>query len=119
MLHRRRILAAGVAAFAALPCRPLWSAGPGFTQTAEDLAAWLNSQPGGWDDTLYRQTLGAANQWKEGDAIVGVAARDEQHRQFARKLLEKTPLSVIDEHPPYSDDLLTFILGPIDRKKQS
>jgi len=119
MLHRRRVLAAGVAAIAALPCRPLWSAVPGFTQTPEDLAAWLNTQPGGWDETRYRQLLGAANEWKEGDAIVGVAARDAQHRQFARKLLEKTPLGVIDQHPPYSDDLLTFILGPIDPGKQS
>jgi ethanolamine ammonia-lyase large subunit len=121
MLHRRRILAAGAAAVAAAlpgaPFRPA-AAAPAIP-AAEDLATWLNAQPGGWDAAVYRQLLGAANDWKEGDAIVGVAALDERQRQFARNLLAETPLSVIDAHPPYSDDLLTFILGPIDRQKQS
>jgi ethanolamine ammonia-lyase large subunit len=122
MLHRRRVLVAGAAALAAtLPGRSSTSA-PAAATTApavEDLATWLNAQPGGWDDVAYRQLLGAANEWKEGDAIVGVAARDEQQRQLARKLLAETPLGVIDAHPPYTDDLLTLILQPIERKKQA
>ncbi|MEY3173162.1 MAG: Ethanolamine ammonia-lyase heavy chain [Planctomycetota bacterium] len=120
MLHRRRILAAGAAAVAAaLPFRAGWTAQPGFAAAAEDLTAWLTARSGGWDDTLYRQLLGAANEWKEGDAIIGVAARDADQRLLARRLLAETPLGTIDQHPPYTDELLSFILGPIDRSKQS
>ncbi|MFM7059159.1 MAG: ethanolamine ammonia-lyase subunit EutB [Planctomycetota bacterium] len=120
MLHRRRVLVAGAAALAAtLPGRSPRSASVAGASAAEDLATWLHSRPGGWDNAVYRQLLGAANEWKEGDAIVGVAAGDEQQRQQARQLLADTPLAVIDAHPPYSDDLLRFILEPLDRKKQS
>ena len=121
MLHRRRVLAAGAAAAlaASLPVRSAAAAAPAAAASTQDLEAWLKSQPGGWNDTLYRQLLGAANDYKEGDEIVGVAARDAEHRQFARQLLARTPLRVIDAHPPYRDELLDFLLTGVDRKQQS
>ena len=119
MLHRRRVLAAGAAAAlaASLPVRSATAATA--AKTAQDLEAWLNAQPGGWNDTLYRQLLGAANDYKEGDEIVGVAARDADHRQLARQLLSQTPLRVIDAHPPYRDELFEFLLNAVDREQQT
>ena len=119
MLHRRRVLAAGAAAAlaASLPVRSATAATA--AKTAQDLEAWLNAQPGGWNDTLYRQLLGAANDYKEGDEIVGVAARDADHRQLARQLLSQTPLRVIDAHPPYRDELFDFLLNAVDREQQT
>ena len=36
---------------------------------------------GQWDAALYKQLLGAANEFKEGDAIIGVAAVDDDARR--------------------------------------
>ena len=40
----------------------------------EDIFAYIRRVKGGFDSTLYMQILGAANAFKEGDEIVGVAA---------------------------------------------
>jgi ethanolamine ammonia-lyase large subunit len=63
--------------------------------------------------------LGAANAFKEGDAIVGVAAPDEATRQFARQLLAATTLGSIDQHPPFTDELHRFISASVDHTLQS
>jgi ethanolamine ammonia-lyase large subunit len=76
---------------------------------AEDLAAYMQRVRGGWDDTLYKQLLGAANEFKEGDAILGVAAADADSRRHARQLLARTPLATIDAHPPLRDGLYAYI----------
>ena len=43
-------------------------------RSGEDLFAWLDRVHGGFDLTKYRQVLGAANPYKEGDDAQGVAA---------------------------------------------
>jgi ethanolamine ammonia-lyase large subunit len=65
---------------------------------------------GSFDDRLYKQILGAANAFKEGDEIVGVAAADEDSRANARLLLGNTRLGEIDAHP-LIEDSLTDLLG--------
>jgi len=65
-----------------------------------------------------RRLLGAANEPKEGDTIVGVAAKDATERHEAREILLDTRLGTIDQHPPHSDELLTFINGALDRVQQ-
>ena len=54
---------------------------------------------------MYRQLLGAANEFKEGDAIVGVAAANDQARARARQLLTNTRLADLTTHPPWEDSL--------------
>ncbi len=71
----------------------------------EDLIAWVTRSAGQWDQQLYRRILGAANEFKEGDQIVGVAAADEQSRIQARRLLSRTTIEQIDTHPPFRDQL--------------
>lgn len=75
----------------------------------EDLETFILRQSGAWDQTLYRRLLGAASDFKEGDAILGVAAADELSRQNARALLSRTKLSTIDQHPPFEDQLSALL----------
>ena len=75
----------------------------------EDVFRYLKRMRGAYDATLYAQILGAANEFKEGDSAIGVAAADEASRQNARRLLANTRLADIDAHSPHSDDLLRFI----------
>ena len=71
----------------------------------EDLIAYVHRIAGGWDVDWYRRVLGAANEYKEGDEILGVSARTPAERQLARKLLEQTTLEQIDSHRPFEDKM--------------
>ena len=72
---------------------------------AEDLFSYLRRQNAELDIKQYRKLLGAANEFKEGDAIVGVAAADDVSRKRARQLLSNTRIAELKEHPPWQDDL--------------
>ena len=74
-------------------------------QIGEDVFAYLQRERGAFDPDLYHQILGAANEFKEGDLIVGVAAADEASRRHARSLLANTTVGQIDAHPLREDDL--------------
>ncbi|MCO6456740.1 MAG: ethanolamine ammonia-lyase subunit EutB [Pirellulaceae bacterium] len=78
-------------------------------QPGEDLFAYIRRVRGTFDRTLYKQILGAANEFKEGDQIVGVAAANEDSRLHARQLLEATRLSDIDEQPVHRDALFDLL----------
>lgn len=117
MLLRRRFLQT-IAGAIAVTHSPAPSRGEDAAQPAppapaalegEDLEAYLTRNYGGWNDTVYRQLLGAANEFKEGDAIVGVAAADEENRRQARHLLANTSLATIDAHPPHRDQLHDYL----------
>lgn len=71
----------------------------------EDLPNYLRRTRGGVELAAYRRLLGAANAFKEGDEIVGVAAADEASRQHARQLLANTAIAFIDANPPHRDAL--------------
>lgn len=75
----------------------------------ESIIAYVNRVCAQWDEGFYKQLLGAANAYKEGDAIVGVAADDDDHRRLARQMLANTRLSEIDAHPPLRDNLYAAI----------
>jgi ethanolamine ammonia-lyase large subunit len=119
MLHRRRFLAAGIAGISAI-ARPTCSAAATLLISGEDalpnedLFAWIQRTRGNWDEHLYRQMLGAANDFKEGDQILGVAAADDATRKSARTLLSRTTIEQIDKHPPFKDDLFEFINKDLD-----
>jgi ethanolamine ammonia-lyase large subunit len=52
--------------------------------------------------------LGAANPFKEGDEILGVAAISEEQRAIARELLSNTKIAEIDARPPFLDSMHTW-----------
>ena len=77
-MHRRRFLdlsLTGVALNAALyQCAA--DAPPISTSIeGENLVDWIHRVRGEWDEDLYKKMLGSANDFKEGDAIVGVGLR--------------------------------------------
>src|SRR5262249_54516992 len=86
------------------------------SQAGEDIFAYLGRTTGGFDAARYKQILGAANPFKEGDQIVGVAAADEACRSTARRLLAATRVEQIDSHPPLEDQLYRLLVQSIDRQ---
>jgi ethanolamine ammonia-lyase large subunit len=85
----------------------------------EGLVQYIARTRGQWDAAFYKQLLGAANEFKEGDQIIGVAATDDAHRMLARRLLSATRLSDIDAHPLQQDDLFSALQNSVDAKVQS
>lgn len=78
----------------------------------EDIFGYIQRTRGNHDGQLYAQILGAANEFKEGDAIIGVAAADDSSRQHARSLLANTRVGDLDAQPVYADPLFRFINAP-------
>jgi ethanolamine ammonia-lyase large subunit len=130
-VKRRTFLAGGVLAAGAaygLSRRPAAKASPDSgraapeggviidgVQSGEDVFAWLDRVRGGFDVTSYRQILGAANPFKEGDATQGLAAADEASRANSRRLLANTTIAAIVTHPIYEDAVVKFADGEVDR----
>jgi len=123
MLHRRRFLALGLAggtlANFARTARATSPAGAiAASVPSESVFAYIQRVRGQWDAELYKQLLGAANEFKEGDEIIGVAAADDKARLQARELLASTRVSEIDEHPAFQDDLFQLITSSLNREIQ-
>ncbi|MCK5915109.1 MAG: ethanolamine ammonia-lyase subunit EutB, partial [Deltaproteobacteria bacterium] len=77
--------------------------------SGEDVFAYVSRIKGKFDQTLYRQVMGAANAFKEGDATIKVAADNETTRVYARMLLANTEFCDILEHPRFVDELQKII----------
>ena len=75
----------------------------------EDLFQYIQRQKGSFDVTLYRQLLGAANEFKEGDEIAGIAAASDEDRLKARMLLAETSLDNIRKNSVFTDEQSEFI----------
>ncbi len=112
LLSRRRFLgrsaALGVAGMAATG-RADGRVRIGAPREREDLLAFLARTRGRVTREGIAGVLGAANPFKEGDEIVGVAAADERSRTHARQLLANTRMSSIDTNPVFEDDLFRLI----------
>ena len=81
----------------------------------QDLFSHISQNRGQFDATFYRQLLGAANEFKEGDQAIGVAARDEETRTRARELLGNTRIGDLIDNPVFEDELYSFIEESVDR----
>jgi ethanolamine ammonia-lyase large subunit len=75
----------------------------------EDLFAYIQRVSGKFDLTLYRQLIGAANEFKEGDEIAGIAAPDENSRRIARNLISNTSLIDVFEKSLFQDEQYDLI----------
>ncbi len=78
-------------------------------RAAEDIFTYVSRIKGKFDLELYRQVLGAANAFKEGDLTLGIAAADEDSRRHARDLLARTRIGDLEEQPVYQDELQELI----------
>jgi len=75
----------------------------------EDIFTYIHREKGGFDNTLYKQILGAANEFKEGDKTLNIAALTNQSRIHARQLLGNTSIKDLNDHAVYRDQLLELI----------
>lgn len=75
----------------------------------EDIFAYINRVNGTFDQILYRQLVGAANEFKEGDKTLGIAATDDETRNYARELIGNTELRDLQQHSLYNDDIYQLI----------
>jgi len=81
-------------------------------QPGEDLFAYL-ARTGG-DEARRRRLVGAANEFKEGDAALGLAASDLASRTAARALLANTAVGRIAAAPLFRDDLHDALQAALD-----
>lgn len=75
----------------------------------EDIFSYIQRIEGTMNMQLYRQILGAANEFKEGDELLGVAANDATTRKWAKVLLANTKLKGIYATTPFKDELQALI----------
>ena len=87
-----------------------------FADTDQDIFAYIERSKGQFDQTLYRQLLGAANEFKEGDQAIGVAALDADSRGNARALLGNTRIRDLISHPVFEDTVSSFIDQAVDQE---
>ncbi len=81
----------------------------------EDIQTYLNRTAGNVDATSFRQILGAASDFKEGDESIGLSAHDEVSRQRARQLLANTKvLALVESSYLGSDSQEQMIRSSID-----
>ena len=85
-------------------------------EPGEDVFAYIRRQRGAFDATLYRQVIGAANEYKEGDEAIGVASDrdDADSRRNARTLLANTKLADLDAQPLLLDEQYRLIQSTTD-----
>ncbi|MFZ3047946.1 MAG: ethanolamine ammonia-lyase subunit EutB [Desulfatirhabdiaceae bacterium] len=62
-----------------------------------------------FDQALYRRIFGFANEYKEGDEAIGIAAMDASVREDARKRLSNTRIREWQENVLLEDDLQQLI----------
>ncbi|OMP30048.1 ethanolamine ammonia-lyase subunit EutB [Mangrovimonas sp. DI 80] len=79
-------------------------------QKDEDVFGYINRIKGTFDITLYKQILGAANDFKEGDQTLNIAAANEQSRIHARQLLSNTTIKELSKHNVFQDELSNLIV---------
>ena len=73
-------------------------------EEGEDVFQYILRVNKKFDVTMYREILGAANAFKEGDELAGLAAKDETSRELARQLLSRTKIGAIQQHDVYNDE---------------
>jgi ethanolamine ammonia-lyase large subunit len=81
----------------------------------EDVFGYLERVHGGLDERAYRAIVGAASEFKEGDATLGVAALDEEARAGARRLLAATKVGALQARPLRQDRLYAALLNGLDQ----
>ncbi len=85
-------------------------------QPGEDIFAYMQRLKGRRDITFYRQIIGAGNEFKEGDATLGVAASNNESRSYARTLLSNTTIGDLESYTLFEDDIYNLIKKTTDRE---
>lgn len=84
----------------------------------EDIFSFIRRVTGEMDVSLFRKILGAANEFKEGDEALGVAANGPEEQQQARELILHTSLADFHQHIIFQDDLQALILQTTEENEE-
>lgn len=85
-------------------------------QPGEDIPSYIYRIYGKFDITFCRRIIGAANEYKEGDEALGVAAGSDVSRANARTLLSNTTLDWLSKLKLNDDTVTRFIDNFVDWK---
>ncbi len=85
----------------------------------ESLFGFIDRTAGQFDLQLFRQLLGACNEFKEGDELEGVAADDLASRRNARQLLSSTSLGEFLRHTVFDDEVVRFARRAVNAVQQA
>ena len=80
----------------------------------EDLFGYIGRQRGAFAEDLYKQLLGAANEFKEGDAAQDIHAADEASRRNARILLGNARIGDLRAHAFHTDAVFMLAEEAVD-----
>jgi ethanolamine ammonia-lyase large subunit len=75
----------------------------------EGVFQYINRKKGQFDLDLLRQIFGVANEFKEGDSILGIAADSNSSRSNARILIANTRLEEVSAQQVFVDELSLLI----------
>jgi len=84
----------------------------------ENIFAYIQRLKGNFDLTLYRQIIGAANDFKEGDLTLGVAAENMETRVHARTLLAHTKVGELMRQVVFEDAISELIQKTSEQNPQ-
>lgn len=85
---------------------------------SEDIFEYIRRTQGDFNLTAYRQIIGSANPFKEGDETLGVAAKDEASQENARLLISNTRIKDLDNTAVFEDALYELIVYTTNSKTQ-
>ena len=80
----------------------------------EDVITYVTRVKGQYDHEFYKAVIGAANEYKEGDEALGIAAVDEASRENARKLLGNTKVGDLADRPMLEDAVYSLVMETTD-----
>jgi ethanolamine ammonia-lyase large subunit len=81
----------------------------GFPSEKEGIFDYILRENGKLNQTLYRQIIGAANEFKEGDLTLNIAAKSESSRKNARTLTANTKVGDLKKYSLFTDELYQLI----------
>lgn len=85
----------------------------------EDIFSYIQRKEGNLNHRLYQQIIGAANEFKEGDLTLGVAAVNDVSRMNARTLLQNTAIDKLENYSLFEDELDDLIRRTTSKSKNS
>ncbi|MGJ8735760.1 MAG: ethanolamine ammonia-lyase subunit EutB [Zobellia laminariae] len=84
----------------------------------ESIFEYIKRLKGDYNITLHRQIIGAANEFKEGDLSLGVAAADSISRMRAKTLLGNTKINELNNISVYQDGITDVIGSSTERNRK-
>lgn len=81
----------------------------------EDVVSYVTRTRGKFDHDFYKALIGSANDYKEGDESLGIAAATPATRENARALIANTRIGDLVERPMLSDAVYDLIMQTTDQ----